>query len=112
MHIGLFGGTFDPIHIAHIQLSTMILNRFNLDKIIFIPSGNSYFKTNVTDKWDRFRMVELAIEDNSKFDVSDIEIKREGNTYTFETIMELKKTYELDTLNWIMGSDQFLKLYK
>lgn len=112
MHIGLFGGTFDPIHTAHLKLSTLILERYNLDKVIFIPSGNSYFKTNVTDKWDRFRMVKLATEDYFKFDVSDIEIKRDGNTYTFETIMELKKEYESDVLYWIMGSDTFLQLPK
>lgn len=112
MQIGLFGGTFDPIHTAHIELSKLILKKYSLDKVIFIPSGNSYFKTGVTDKYERLNMVKLAVEKYDSFDVSDMEVIRSGNSYTYQTIEEFKSIYKNDTLYWIMGSDTFLQLEK
>jgi len=110
MKIGLFGGTFDPIHTAHIELANIVLEEFSLDKIIFIPSGKSYFKNNVTNKWARYEMVKLAIASFPKFDISDIETKRFGNSYACNTVKTLKKIYPENTFFWIMGSDSFLEL--
>lgn len=110
MKIGIFGGTFDPIHTAHIKLAENVLEKYALDKIEFVPSGTSYFKKKVTNKWMRYQMVELATKPYQKFDVSDIETKRNGNSYACDTIKSFKKTYPKDTIYWIMGSDSFLEL--
>ncbi len=110
MKIGLFGGTFDPIHNAHLNLASKISKEFSLDKIIFIPSGKSYFKNKVTDKWVRYQMVKLAIASYPNFELSNIETKRIGNSYACDTIKAFKKNYPDQNFYWIMGSDSFLEL--
>ena len=76
--IGIMGGTFDPIHYAHLATAEFIRDNYKLDKILFIPSGNPpHKKGNITDKYDRYNMVLLSTVNNDDFIVSDIEIKRE-----------------------------------
>ena len=77
MNIGVFGGVFNPIHIGHLILAQSALEEFKLDKVIFVPGGNPPHKdTGIIECRHRFKMIELAISDNSKFAVSDIECKR------------------------------------
>lgn len=85
---GIFGGTFDPIHIGHMYVANEALHSLGLDKIIFMPSGNPPHKNskNITDAKLRYEMVRLAIENNKYMDISDYEINKGGYSYTYETL--------------------------
>ena len=106
MKVGILGGSFNPIHNAHIQLSEYVIKKINLDKMILVPAGDNPFK--VSDdrikRSDRYHMVELAIDDKEKYEISDIEINKPGNTYTVDTLIELRKKFDYD-FYFIMGSD-------
>ncbi len=105
--IGIVGGTFNPIHNVHLLLGEAAREQFGLDRIIYIPSGCSYMKKddNIPAGELRYQMVKLAIENNPYFTCSRIEIDREGNTYTIDTLMELRKMYPGDELYLIIGGD-------
>jgi nicotinate-nucleotide adenylyltransferase len=96
--VGLFGGTFDPIHNGHVVAANAAADKLNLEKVIFVPAGNPYFKTRegelVTCSEDRLKMVELAVEEKLSFDVSDIEIRREGPSFTLDTVRQFKEVAE------------------
>ena len=113
LRLGIMGGTFDPIHVGHLILAEQVADALSLDRILFIPTGNPSFKRDklVRPAADRLRMVELAIEDNPRFLASDMEVVREGVTYTLDTLRELH-TLLPDTaeLFFIMGSDTLLTL--
>lgn len=107
MKIGILGGTFNPIHIGHLILAEETREKIGLDKVIFVPA---YFPPHKEDSGiakagHRLAMVKLAISDNNKFSVSDLEIKRDGRSYTIDTIKELKAIYPKDNLYFIIGSD-------
>lgn len=111
--IGIMGGTFDPIHYGHLMLAEQIRTSFHLDHVIFIPVGKAPHKdsNDTADKTRRFEMTKLATESNPYFLVSDIEIKKEGVTYTIDTIKTLKaKLKPEDTLFFITGADALLLL--
>lgn len=104
--IGIMGGTFDPIHYAHLATAEFIRDKYKLDKILFIPSGNPPHKQgNITDKYDRYKMVLLATSSNKDFLVSDIEIKINERTYTVDTLRDLKKIYKNSQIYFITGAD-------
>ena len=104
LRIGILGGTFDPIHYAHLATVEFIRGKYNLDKVIFIPSGNPPHKFwNITDKNDRYDMVVLATVNNENFVVSDMEIEKVGNTV--DTLRELKNIYPTCELFFITGAD-------
>ena len=110
--IGILGGTFDPIHTAHVKLAEIAMVECNLDKVLFIPAGSPWMKRDklITESEHRLNMVNLAIENNPSFYSSDIEIKRQGNTYTIDTLRELgvdklDKEYHL-----ILGSDSYKEI--
>lgn len=109
--IGIFGGSFNPIHVGHLVLAEFIREEFKLDKIIFIPAGNPPHK-NVCDLetgTHRYAMVKLAVENNPFFEVSDIELKREGISYTCETLKEIKRIYQNEELFFICGGDSIVQ---
>ena len=112
MKIGIMGGTFDPIHNGHLYIAKRAKKEFSLDKVIFIPTGVSYMKTGVSKAEHRYEMVRLAVKDNPDFEISDLEVFRGGNTYTFETIGELKKEYPDAKLYFIIGTDTLFMLEK
>lgn len=116
MRIGVYGGSFDPIHQGHLILAEYVRENLSLDKILFIPAAISPHKTRhqVTPAPLRLKMVELAIADNPYFQFSDIEIKRGGISYTVETIKTLREDYSLrqDQLLLLIGSDNLLDLPK
>ena len=107
MKIGILGGTFNPIHIGHLILAEEAREKLNLDKIIFVPTFLPPHKDNsdIVPARDRLAMVKLAIKGNRYFSVSDIEIKRDGRSYTIDTLKEFKKKYGQDELYFIIGSD-------
>ncbi len=113
MKIGIFGGSFDPIHIGHIQVAKKIKDKFRLDKIIFIPTFKTPQKEFTIENIDakvRLKMIKLALKEYGfkNLEVSDIEIKRKGTSYTFDTLIQLKKKYPNDQLYLLMGSDRYL----
>ena len=104
--IGIMGGTFDPIHCAHLAIAEFIRDNYKLDKILFIQSGNPPHKDrNITDKYDRYNMVLLSTINNDDFIVSDIEVKREDKTYTIDTLKNLKQIYKDAEIYFITGAD-------
>jgi len=112
MKIGIMGGTFDPIHNGHLYIAENALSEFSLDKVLFIPTGISYMKEGFSKAEDRLAMTELAISGRKHFEVSDIETKRGGNTYTADTIRELKAQYPKDKFYFIIGTDTLFMLEK
>ncbi|MBE6740987.1 MAG: nicotinate (nicotinamide) nucleotide adenylyltransferase [Ruminococcaceae bacterium] len=110
MKTGIFGGAFNPVHTGHIRLALNYLNSLKLDRIIFIPTSVPPHKSGseFVSFEDRANMLSLAIGGRAEFEISDIEFKREGKSYTYDTLCELKKLYPDDELFLIMGSDQFL----
>lgn len=111
--IGIMGGTFNPIHIGHLVIAEEVRCRFDLDKIIFIPAGNPPHKDykNITAGKHRYQMTLLATIDNPYFDVSSIELAREGITYTIDTITTLREKCDKDVdLYFITGADSIIEL--
>lgn len=111
--IGIMGGTFNPIHIGHLTLAQWALDGADLDEVWFIPTGISYMKSpqeesssqEVLPSEERLHMTELAIRGNDSFKCLDIEVKREGYTYSYETMEQLKKAYPEDEFFFIAGAD-------
>lgn len=112
MKIGIMGGTFDPIHNGHLIISEYIRDYLDLDEIIFIPAGQPPHKDKkgVLSPFHRYKMTKLAIEDNPKFSISDIEIKKNKTSYTYDTILNLKEEYEDAELYFIIGADSLFSL--
>lgn len=110
--IGIMGGTFDPIHYGHLLLAQNAQETFQLDDILFVPSGTPWLKesTKVLSKSKRVSMTGIAIEDNPRFALSTIEIDREGNSYSYETVEELKKHNPNVDFYFIMGADSLLQI--
>ncbi len=107
MKIGILGGTFNPIHIGHLILAEEARERIGLDKIIFVPTFLPPHKDNsdIAPAKDRLNMVRLAIKGNRHFLVSDVEIRRDGRSYTIDTLKEFNKKYSRQDLYFIIGSD-------
>ena len=107
MKIGILGGTFNPVHLGHLILAEEAREKLGLDKIIFIPAALPPHKDNVDIALaaDRLRMLKKAIRGNKFLAASDIEIKRQGRSYTIDTLKELKHKFIHDELYFIIGSD-------
>ena len=107
--IGILGGTFDPIHLGHLIIAEQARDQYGLDQILLIPSGHSYFKDNRAQKvlpaLTRLEMTRKAVSDYPPFEVSDIEVLRSGNTYTYETLEELADLHPEAELYFIVGAD-------
>ncbi len=107
MKIGILGGTFNPVHIGHLILAEEVREKIKLDKVIFVPAYLPPHKDNsdIAPANARMAMVKLAIKGNRYFLASDMEIKRDGRSYTIDTLKEFKKIYPQDELYFIIGSD-------
>lgn len=110
--IAMYGGSFNPIHNAHINIASLFIKKLKLDKLIFIPTATPPHKSSdeMVSAEDRLAMCRLAAKGIKKAEVSDIEIKREGRSYTVDTLEELEKMYEGSELYLIMGADMFMTL--
>ncbi len=102
--VGIFGGSFDPIHFGHIHLITELSKKANFDQLVVVPSGQPWQKNPVATKLQRFEMTQIALQD-LPVQVSDIEISREGNSYAIDTVVEVKTAYDSCQVIWIAGSD-------
>jgi len=109
--VGIFGGTFDPIHFGHLITAQSVKELRDLDKIIFIPAFISPHKTDAkaSSPEDRLNMIKLAVEGIPFFDFSDIEIKKGGISYSVDTLQELKKHYT--ELEFIIGYDNIFTFH-
>jgi len=89
--IGIMGGTFDPVHLAHLIIAEQARVELKLDKIIFIPVGKPWMKSDrkIADSADRVEMVRLAIQSNASFSLSTLEVERPGSTFTVDTLEQL-----------------------
>ena len=112
MKICIFPGTFNPIHEAHLKMAEFALTNYGFDKVIFIPSYMPPHKElNRNLAKHRFNMVKLAAAANPKFEVSDIEYKNEGKSYSLITIKKIITEYEIkEKLNFLIGTDAFEKI--
>ena len=112
MDLCLFQGTFNPIHNAHLRAAGFVVKSGYADKVLFIPAYEPPHKAVDTDlAVHRFNMVKLAVEDIPEFEVSDIEYVRKGKSYTYLTICELKKKFNIsDKIKFIIGTDAFRKI--
>jgi nicotinate-nucleotide adenylyltransferase len=110
--IGIMGGTFDPVHNGHLLLGKQAYEEYGMDEIWYVPSHIPPHKRDhhVTDGEDRLNMLRLALEDIPYCKVSDFEMRREGNTYTAETLKLLKKEYPDTQFFFIVGADSLFQI--
>ena len=111
--IGIMGGTFDPIHNGHLVTAECASYQYDLDKVVFVPSGHPPHKTEkrITNAEDRYSMALLATMSNPRFRVSRIEIDRKGLSYTIDTVREFKKIYPQAKIYFITGADAILEIF-
>jgi nicotinate-nucleotide adenylyltransferase len=114
MKLGIFGGAFNPIHNGHLALAKNYYDSLQLDKVLFIPTAVPPHKTSqfLVPPQDRLSMVQLAIEGNDAYQLSDIEFNRQGKSYSYDTVNEIKSLYPDSDIYLIIGADQFLTFHK
>lgn len=111
MRLGIFGGTFNPVHIGHLRTAEETREAVGLDRVVFIPSGNPPLKRRgLAEAAHRYEMVALATASNPCFLVSDIELHRTEKSYTVTTLHLLREQYRDDELLFILGVDAFLDI--
>lgn len=110
--IGLFGGTFDPVHNGHIAIAMAARDRLQLDKTVLIPAGDPPHKAmkKVTDKWHRLHMAELAFLPLGSCDISDYEVKKDTPSYSVDMLRHFQNIYPDNELFFIIGADSFADL--
>ena len=114
--IGLYGGTFDPIHNGHLHVARQLLTSGRISKVLLIPAGEPQLKTPPQASGEqRIEMCRLAIADSSKsadlaIEVNDIELNRSGPSYAIDTVTELMKVHPREEFAWIIGSDAFRRV--
>jgi len=110
--VGLFGGTFDPVHMGHLRAAEEIRECFSLEKVFFIPSALPPHKqsSHVTPPEHRLEMLRLAVDSNAHFDISDYEIKRQSTSYTIETLRYLTETQTDRDYYFIVGHELFTEI--
>lgn len=111
---GMMGGTFNPIHLAHLYIAYEAKSQLNLDKVVFMPAGNPPHKkdTAIIDCKFRYEMVKKAIESYEDFIIDDYEIKKNGYSYTYETLSYLKGKEKDSEIFFIAGADSLMDIEK
>jgi nicotinate-nucleotide adenylyltransferase len=113
MQIGLFGGTYNPVHIGHLRAALEVKEGFDLDEVFLIPAALPPHKISgdVADAADRLHMLSLALEDTTGLTISDVELKRSGPSYTIDTVQHFKHSLpDQSRIYLIMGMDAFLEI--
>jgi nicotinate-nucleotide adenylyltransferase len=103
--IGVMGGTFDPIHHGHLVAASEVAHSFDLDEVVFVPTGRPWQKQNVSASEHRYLMTVIATASNPQFTVSRVDIDRDGPTYTIDTLRDLKRERPGAELFFITGAD-------
>ena len=109
-HIGIFGGTFNPVHSGHLLLARHYLDALKLDRLLVIPTGTPPHKDapELLDGEKRMQLCALAFEDQPRVQLCDIELRREGKSFTVDTVGWLRQQYPQAQLYLLVGSDMFL----
>jgi len=115
--IAIFGGSFNPIHNGHLLVAQAVFEAFGFDQLLLVPCQISPFKqgqdgTVVADASQRLDMLRLAVGSDSRFDICDIEAKRQGVSYTIDTVRELMTLHPNTRFSLVMGMDSLLDLYR
>jgi nicotinate-nucleotide adenylyltransferase len=109
--IGIMGGTFDPIHHGHLVAASEVQARFDLDEVMFVPTGQPYEKGRVSPAEDRYLMTVVATASNPRFHVSRADIDRDGPTYTVDTLRDMRAVYgQSAELYFITGADALARI--
>ncbi len=109
--IGVFGGTFNPVHKQHLYVAEQFVEKMSLDKCLFVPAHISPFKVGekseqIADDKKRIKMLQLALEQKDKFEIETYEIEKKGISYTYETLEYLRQKYQNPELYLLIGADQ------
>ena len=110
---GIFGGTFDPVHFGHLRLATELAEAFHLDQVLFLPAGLPYHRGRGAHASDeqRVTLLKLATARDARFGLDERELRREGPTYTYDTLVELRKERGPEAvLVFLLGSDAFARI--
>lgn len=110
--LGVMGGTFDPIHYGHLVTAESVRHQFGLAKVIFVPAGRPPHKANekISAPEHRLAMTRLAVASNPCFEVSALEIERPGPSYSYDTVLEIKRRYRPVEVYFITGADAVLEI--
>lgn len=108
--IGVMGGTFDPIHHGHLVAASEVAQSFDLDEVVFVPTGLPWQKDGVTESEHRYLMTVIATASNPRFTVSRVDIDRDGPTYTIDTLRELKQARPDAEMFFITGADAIAQI--
>ena len=110
--IGLFGGTFDPVHLGHLWVAQDAIEQADLERIIFIPAAQAPLRDDAPASTgrQRLRMLQAAVEGDPRFSVSTEELDRGGTSFTIDTVLNLRPKFPEDELFWLLGADQISRL--
>lgn len=111
--IGFLGGSFDPVHFGHLLAAQDAFEQHQLDRLILVPAAQAPLKPNdvQSSSEDRLAMLRAAIEWDKRFEISDIELRRGGVSYTIDSARYFRALYPQDELYWVIGGDQLPKLH-
>lgn len=114
MHIGLYFGSFNPIHVGHLIVANHVVNNTDIDKIWFVVSPHNPLKDShsLLNEYDRLHLVNLAIEDNPKFRGSNVEFSLPKPSYTIDTLTYLTEKFPLERFTVVMGADSFQNIHR
>lgn len=113
MKIGFLGGSFDPVHFGHLMAAQDAYEQYHLDRLILVPAAQAPLKPNEVQSpaLDRLAMLRAAVEWDHRFDVSDVELRRGGVSYTIDSARHFRQEFPHDDLFWVIGGDQLPKLH-
>ncbi len=111
--IGFLGGSFDPVHFGHLIAAQDVYEQFQLDRLILVPAAQAPLKPNEVQSTieDRLAMLRVAIEGDSRLELSDFELRKGGMSYTIDSVRHFRTLYPDDQLYWIIGGDQLPKIH-
>lgn len=110
--LAIFGGTFDPVHYGHLRAAQEAVDQFDLERVVFMPGGQPPHSKEVkASAAQRLAMLQMAIEGNPRFDLSDLETRRKGCSYSVHTLSELKRNHPEHDLLFLLGTDAFFQIH-
>ena len=107
---GFFGGSFNPVTKAHVELAIEIVKKFKLNKVIFVPVGDNYQKKNLINEKHRYNMLKISTNKYQELEISDIELNQNKNLTTLEAFQKIEKHYEKVKKYYIIGADNLYKM--